>query len=76
MSKNMPMSPCRKRDLITTPFFSNLYTSFGPRVAWVMEVLLLSFTIALWLIFYNRMVPLIPPEPTKERISSESNEKT
>uniref|UniRef100_A0A914EPB8 Major facilitator superfamily (MFS) profile domain-containing protein n=1 Tax=Acrobeloides nanus TaxID=290746 RepID=A0A914EPB8_9BILA len=37
---------------------SYLFTHYGPRVVWYMEILLVSMTILLLSVFYKRMVPL------------------
>ena len=41
--------------------FSTLYTAYGPAMAWNMEFLVCGLTLALWLLFYRRMVPLVQP---------------
>uniref|UniRef100_A0A914LCQ6 Major facilitator superfamily (MFS) profile domain-containing protein n=3 Tax=Meloidogyne TaxID=189290 RepID=A0A914LCQ6_MELIC len=38
---------------------STLYTMYGPRMAWTMELLIIGITTLLWIIFYKRMVPLL-----------------
>ncbi|KIH57555.1 hypothetical protein ANCDUO_12254, partial [Ancylostoma duodenale] len=51
---------------------SFLYTAFGPQVPWITEVALICTTIALWIVFRNKMVPLqIGP---KDGISSSKEE--
>ena len=43
---------------------SVLYTKYGPRMAWIMEIVVISLTLLSWLVFYRRMVPLkIPTAP-------------
>lgn len=42
--------------------FSSLYTSYGPQSAWLIELTVVSSTLALWLVLYRRMVPLEGPE--------------
>ncbi|KAE9550505.1 hypothetical protein FO519_006279 [Halicephalobus sp. NKZ332] len=37
---------------------SVLYSQYGPRMAWHMEILVISLTLISWLIFYRRMIPL------------------
>uniref|UniRef100_A0A915E133 Uncharacterized protein n=1 Tax=Ditylenchus dipsaci TaxID=166011 RepID=A0A915E133_9BILA len=37
---------------------SILYTSYGPTMAWNMEIAVITFTLFLWFVFYHRMVPL------------------
>uniref|UniRef100_A0A0K0ERC6 MFS domain-containing protein n=1 Tax=Strongyloides stercoralis TaxID=6248 RepID=A0A0K0ERC6_STRER len=37
---------------------STIYTYFGPRYVWGLEMILIMFTISLWLIFFKRLVPL------------------
>ena len=37
---------------------SMLYSSYGPRMAWHMEIFIISATLICWVIFYRRMVPL------------------
>ncbi|KAI6173267.1 hypothetical protein M3Y98_01063500 [Aphelenchoides besseyi] len=37
---------------------SSLYSTYGPRHAWILEIVVLAATIGLWLIFYKRMIPL------------------
>uniref|UniRef100_A0A183C112 MFS domain-containing protein n=1 Tax=Globodera pallida TaxID=36090 RepID=A0A183C112_GLOPA len=42
---------------------SSLYTSFGPQSAWMVELTVVSATLALWMMLFGRMVPLrLPPE--------------
>lgn len=38
--------------------FSMLYTSHGPRAAWLLQIISLSAVIGLWGVSYNRLVPL------------------
>lgn len=45
---------------------SNLYHQFGPRLAWLMEMAVLVATVALWAVFYKRMVPLRLEEAEEE----------
>lgn len=40
---------------------TELYTGFGPRPVWAMEVLVIGSVFAAWLLFYRRMVPLRLP---------------
>ncbi|KAI6192230.1 hypothetical protein M3Y97_00314600 [Aphelenchoides bicaudatus] len=47
---------------------SNLYTSFGPRFGWIIQVGLLTFTISMWFIFYKRMVPLVNDQAEKNEV--------
>lgn len=37
---------------------SSLYTSFGLRLSWTLELIVLSLVVICWLKFYDRMVPL------------------
>ncbi|CEF61823.1 Major facilitator superfamily and Major facilitator superfamily domain, general substrate transporter and Major facilitator superfamily domain-containing protein [Strongyloides ratti] len=37
---------------------STIYTNFGPRYVWITEIIFITLTISLWLIFFKRMVPL------------------
>uniref|UniRef100_A0A914CWT7 Major facilitator superfamily (MFS) profile domain-containing protein n=1 Tax=Acrobeloides nanus TaxID=290746 RepID=A0A914CWT7_9BILA len=37
---------------------SILYSAYGPRMAWHMEIIIISITLLLWCFFYGRMVPL------------------
>ncbi|EYB99258.1 hypothetical protein Y032_0124g1248 [Ancylostoma ceylanicum] len=37
---------------------SLLYSEFGPQVPWITDILLICSTIALWILFRNKMVPL------------------
>uniref|UniRef100_A0A914BY76 Uncharacterized protein n=1 Tax=Acrobeloides nanus TaxID=290746 RepID=A0A914BY76_9BILA len=37
---------------------STLYSGYGPRMAWIMEIIVIFSTLLLWYIFYRRMVPL------------------
>ncbi|CAD5233975.1 unnamed protein product [Bursaphelenchus xylophilus] len=48
---------------------SSLYTSFGPMLAWLLEIVVLGLTLLAWALFYKRMVPLkivqtIPQKPS------------
>jgi MFS family permease len=36
---------------------SILFDHYGPEITWIMEIVVLSFTIALWIIFYKKMKP-------------------
>ena len=38
-------------------FFSYVYTLFGPRTVWSLEIVLITVVIFTWYIFYGRMVP-------------------
>lgn len=49
------------KKVIIFPIFSTLYTVFGPRAAWLAELGVLSLAVGLWLVFYNRLVPLRMP---------------
>ena len=40
---------------------SILYSLYGPRIAWIMEVIVISTTLISWLVCYRRMVPLKVP---------------
>ncbi|EYB99255.1 hypothetical protein Y032_0124g1245 [Ancylostoma ceylanicum] len=51
---------------------SLLYSEFGPQVPWITEVLLICTTIALWITFRNKMVPL--QIERKDGISSSKEE--
>lgn len=46
---------------------SGLYAAYGPTMAWNMELLVCSLTLLLWLIFYNRMVPLEIGQQTTQK---------
>ncbi|KAH7693257.1 hypothetical protein AAVH_39710, partial [Aphelenchoides avenae] len=35
-----------------------IYTAQGPRLAWGLEIVIISFSLVMWLVFYRRMVPL------------------
>ncbi|KAE9550506.1 hypothetical protein FO519_006280 [Halicephalobus sp. NKZ332] len=37
---------------------SLLYTHFGPRMSWIMEIAVIGITLFFWLVFYKRMIPL------------------
>lgn len=37
---------------------SQAYAQFGPRLAWTLELVVLSIAIMFWFKYYNRMVPL------------------
>ncbi|CAD5233542.1 unnamed protein product [Bursaphelenchus xylophilus] len=41
---------------------SNLYTIYGPKIAWTFELAVLGLALLLWVAFYKRMVPLQIPE--------------
>uniref|UniRef100_A0AC34Q924 Major facilitator superfamily (MFS) profile domain-containing protein n=1 Tax=Panagrolaimus sp. JU765 TaxID=591449 RepID=A0AC34Q924_9BILA len=42
---------------------SSMYTHHGPKWSWNLEIAVISFTLFLWMILRNRMVPLqVPPE--------------
>ncbi|PAV63300.1 hypothetical protein WR25_02411 isoform E [Diploscapter pachys] len=47
-------------------FVANLFTKFGPRPAWAMEIVFAGTAAALWIIFYHRLVPLKLPEHLKQ----------
>lgn len=49
---------------------SSIFTSYGPQIAWIAEIGVIASTLALWLIFYRRMVPL----PLKREIYAEIDE--
>uniref|UniRef100_A0A914I7I3 Uncharacterized protein n=1 Tax=Globodera rostochiensis TaxID=31243 RepID=A0A914I7I3_GLORO len=40
---------------------SSLYTSYGPQSAWMVELTVVSATLALWMMLFGRMVPLRLP---------------
>ncbi|CAD5230971.1 unnamed protein product [Bursaphelenchus okinawaensis] len=40
---------------------SNLYSEFGPRSAWLLEIAVLIVIILAWCLMYKRMVPLVVP---------------
>ncbi|KAI6208990.1 Major facilitator superfamily domain-containing protein 8 [Aphelenchoides besseyi] len=70
---------------VTGPIFiSRLYSSYGPRAAWILEVCVLAFTLILWAIFWRRMVPLTIKNTLESKsktiddhfVSSESKSKT
>lgn len=48
-----------------TKTFSALYTGFGPRAVWGLQFLVVGVTLSLWIIFFERMVPLIIPKEEK-----------
>lgn len=52
------------------PCFSYLYTSRGPQLAWAANLLMMSFTLLLWLIMYRRMVPLQVVQRVPTRVYS------
>jgi len=58
---------------------SALYTSFGPRPVWILQILVISSTLFSWTIFYKRMVPMqLPdnkPETNSTKISKEFKRK-
>ncbi|KAL3102261.1 hypothetical protein niasHS_003670 [Heterodera schachtii] len=39
-----------------------LFTFYGPRLIWIVECVLITFTGTLWVVFYKRLVPLKVPE--------------
>uniref|UniRef100_A0A7E4VI61 MFS domain-containing protein n=1 Tax=Panagrellus redivivus TaxID=6233 RepID=A0A7E4VI61_PANRE len=39
-----------------------LYTEFGPRWSWNVSIAIVVATLLLWVIFRERMVPLVVPE--------------
>ncbi|KAI6189959.1 hypothetical protein M3Y97_00064600 [Aphelenchoides bicaudatus] len=41
---------------------SNLYSGFGPRPVWILEILVITVTLSTWGVFYKRMVPLKVPD--------------
>uniref|UniRef100_A0A0N4W2A5 MFS_1_like domain-containing protein n=1 Tax=Haemonchus placei TaxID=6290 RepID=A0A0N4W2A5_HAEPC len=43
-------------------FVANLFTEYGPRPAWGMEIAFAGVCALLWIIFYKRMVPLKLPK--------------
>ncbi|KAK6056077.1 hypothetical protein COOONC_06418 [Cooperia oncophora] len=43
-------------------FVSNLFTEYGPRPPWGMEIVFAGGCALLWIIFYKRMVPLKLPK--------------
>jgi hypothetical protein len=47
---------------------SNLYSSHGPRWAWLVEIVVLTLTILLWIICYKRMVPLKLEDETNSKL--------
>ncbi|CAJ0605288.1 unnamed protein product [Cylicocyclus nassatus] len=44
--------------LVAPVFTSDLYTSYGPKATWALEIMLLCATTILWIIFYGKMVPI------------------
>ncbi|CAD5233631.1 unnamed protein product [Bursaphelenchus xylophilus] len=52
---------------------SSLYTAFGPRAAWVAEIVVLSTAVSLWLIFYKRLVPLKMPTSSDDKESTDGS---
>lgn len=40
-------------------FYSLLYSLHGPKLAWKMEILVISLTLILWFIYYKRITPLV-----------------
>lgn len=48
---------------------SFLYTNYGPRFVWGMEIGVISFTLLAWLVMYRRMVPLRVPTLLERRLS-------
>lgn len=50
---------------------SSLYSAFGPRPVWILEILVITLTLSAWAIMYKRMVPLkVPERPEINSISS------
>jgi hypothetical protein len=35
-----------------------IYTSSGPQLAWIAELVVVLVTLGLWFVFYHRMVPI------------------
>ncbi|KAI1719639.1 major facilitator superfamily domain-containing protein [Ditylenchus destructor] len=52
---------------------SILYSTYGPTMAWKMEILVITFTLISWLIFYRRMVPLKAIQNVYKNISPPSS---
>ena len=42
--------------------FSALYTKYGPRWSWNIEIAIITFTLCLWFLLRKRMVPLNVPD--------------
>uniref|UniRef100_A0AC34GP51 Major facilitator superfamily (MFS) profile domain-containing protein n=1 Tax=Panagrolaimus sp. ES5 TaxID=591445 RepID=A0AC34GP51_9BILA len=54
---------------------SVLYTDFGPRMTWNTEIIVIGVTIACWIAFYKRMIPL-SFNPNNNPLEEEMIEKT
>ncbi|CAD5231327.1 unnamed protein product [Bursaphelenchus okinawaensis] len=52
---------------------SNLYTIYGPQLAWTFEIIVLSVALSLWFVYYKRMVPLEIPDELGEKKYEKSN---
>ncbi|VDM79544.1 unnamed protein product [Strongylus vulgaris] len=48
----------KQKHFIHTRDFSLVYSHFGPRGVWQVEIAQFAFTLALWLLFLPRLVPL------------------
>uniref|UniRef100_A0A1I7S9V9 MFS domain-containing protein n=1 Tax=Bursaphelenchus xylophilus TaxID=6326 RepID=A0A1I7S9V9_BURXY len=68
----LQMSGCASR-LIGPILASQLYTMYGPQVPWIMDITVLAAVVAMWAVFYDRMVPL---EIRKDDEKEENNLKT
>lgn len=56
--------------------FSSLYTAKGPRLAWGLEIVIITFTLLMWAVFYRRMVPLREMTPFVNAAYDSSSDST
>lgn len=50
--------------------FSTLYTYYGPRAVWLLEIAVISLMTLMWVVFYRRLVPLkIPGEMQRSKVA-------
>lgn len=56
---------------------SFLYVLYGPRIVWTAIITVIAVNVALWVLFYKRMVPLRMPEiySTIDRVSIDNESK-
>jgi MFS family permease len=51
--------------LIGPVLMSYIYTAHGIAYSWIFEICVLVFLISVWIILYNRIVPLKMPDPNQ-----------